>query len=781
VGIPQVMYLENVLPTSEGFQSVGYKTTGAVTIPAEATINTLETIQVASTVDAEVITGDITIEDTGDSLGEYTTGSNAEWPATGLTTYDYDVWNTNTFVYLASVDNGISRVFPFTNLFPTQTTTYGLVHFLNNLDISLSNFPAYMYRYVGPLAANSTTDLEFNWQFYLEPGDSNTAPVSPEWEARMDAGIGVAASGAGLRVVYSTIDEKLYIKTSTGSWGVENQTTLQELPLVLSITTWYKAQVVAAYNSATERIDVTVTIRDSADTILALLIQELPEGFAFNNYIGFGLQTPKFDLVDSTEPPEGYRPNLVAYAAMEFTAEIPDTATTILSDVVPIDFVFFSDDTVTASRNAVDTFENLAVTVPEDFESPASSDKFSSATVRGRCFVAIKKADDTTKIYEVHYEDPGYSFEDITATISSSLGSLISINSVLGVAGSYNYLILYTKVSYHWSSTTTVTDFAASLVSGAGSEYIANLKGDISFCKSHVAGLYIYTSGNVLFAAYTGNARYPWKFREISDSGGYSYSQQVSGDTNSAAQRGISNSRVVQNLAPDSASLVAPEASTFFERTKIWDTFNFTSFVFELLRESETVSLLDVDNKYRIWDYLDRYLFVPYQQTDNTTLYAYEQVLVYDALLARYGKLALQHHCLTANSKSIYAYNFITGEKWKLLFDIYDPDWDITNPSIMLLGKYQVARDKFLTLQELSVESAQNETFETRDFVVRAYRTLDGKNFLAPVVLVPVTADSSGSLASYKARVTGKNISLAFFGRFDISSLELTITLDGDR
>jgi hypothetical protein len=786
-GIPQVMYMENVLPTVEGFQSVGYVEDGTVA-GAEVGINCIENISVATTVIGDIEVGDISIEDEGESESSWTAVT-TYLVYGGTATSDLSVFGPPPYEYPdigipfdAAYDNVASFAVVLTDIHPTLNA-YSVFHYSGVLEVSPAHFESYYRRELGNLS--SVTEWSTNLEFYLAPGFSNVPDAGDQWEARLDLGLGVSAAGAGLRVVYSLTDEKLYIKTSTGGWDNQNQTTLSEFSLILSATTWYVAKITSARNPDTNTRDVSVRIETTGGTLLALLTASLPDTHVYGNYLGLALDTPKFDMV----PGAAYTPNMVAITNILFEAEVPDTSTQVLANMVSIDVAFLGDNNVTASRAELPGFENLTVVVPDDFVSPASSDYFTFASVRGRCFVGIRRFfSGTFHLYEVtcDLDTLVFTFDDITEEVAATFGELFEFDSVLGVVGSYNYLILYTAVSTHWSSTTTPTDFSASLVSGAGSEYVANLKGDITFCKPHVGGFFIYTTGNVIYCIYTGNARYPWKFREVSESSGYSYSQQVSGDTNSETHRGISNSRAIQGLSPDGARLAASEVSNFLERTKVWDTYDFSTNTFSVVQESELRTLVDINEKYRLWFYLDRYILVPYDQESpddegSTWRNRYSKVLVFDTLLQRYGKLSIPHHTILANSKSIYFFDHETGQKHVLNFDIHSEDLSPSFQSILLLGKFQFVRGNFLTLQQVSIESTQDEDLLTREFTVRVFRTLDGKNFLASVPLVLIPSESIGTLATYRCRVAGQNFSIGLLGKFDANTLDMRFTVDGSR
>lgn len=71
-----------------------------------------------------------------------------------------------------------------------------------------------------------------------------------------------------------------------------------------------------------------------------------------------------------------------------------------------------------------------------------------------------------------------------------------------------------------WSSLIDPTDFTPSLVTGAGGGAVQGAKGDIVCCVSHTIGLVIYTNQNAVAAPTSGNARYPFNFRELVASGG---------------------------------------------------------------------------------------------------------------------------------------------------------------------------------------------------------------------------------------------------------------------
>jgi hypothetical protein len=450
-----------------------------------------------------------------------------------------------------------------------------------------------------------------------------------------------------------------------------------------------------------------------------------------------------------------------------------------LSNVV---IAFKADQTARWSPSGV-IFSNYVVSLPSDFQSPASPDEISQAFVRGIAFMAIKSAaTGTMRIYTLNRSsDPGAFFlTEVTSEIAAGIPAPFSINDINSIVGSFNYLVLLSKSTVFWSSTTVPTDFSPSLVSGAGYEFVNNLKDTINFAKDHSAGFTIYTGKNAVFASYTGNARYPWKFREVQGSGGFTSQTQVSGDTNTAAQIGVTNTGQLQAIGPDSAELISKEVSDFFERSTVYDRY--------LSAGTGTFSIVSGGLKgplghYQAYIFLDRYILCPYGRVQSGSLDCYEYVLVFDQQLKRYGKLKINFNYIYCDDADIFFVEKSTGSISKLNKNIYETNGGNTvHSGFILFGKFQYVRSRFIQMERVELESSPNTgiiPIPNRTFVVNLIPTFDGKTLTEGISLSPVSGEPGTNLVAYNCHSTAQNFCLSVAGAFDLSDVELTFCAHG--
>ena len=117
--------------------------------------------------------------------------------------------------------------------------------------------------------------------------------------------------------------------------------------------------------------------------------------------------------------------------------------------------------------------------------------------------------------------------------------------------------------------------------------------------------------------------------------------------------------------------------------------------------------------------------------------------------------------------------------------ELEDPaliDWDLS-VSKLLVGKFQLTRTRFVTVEELEFENvtrtAQVPEGATGDLETTLYHTLDGRNVEDEKVLVP--SIDEGGLVKYNARVTGQNFSVQLRGTYNINTLIFTVHQHGRR
>lgn len=722
VGIPQILYCENTFPTPEGYQSIGLKTTG--TIEHSSPILVLETMRLATEIDETTVTPDTDILDEGDELTTWIRSPN-------------DTGGADFREILQDAVEG------------DPAPSYRFQYDRNE------QIPAYMYKNFS-IGGTSSLTLTFNFRF---DGDAQFKSAFVKF---LNSSTGV---GPGIFVGHNTSDPDDSIRLWMGNaWSaVYTNTELIKIDLAapLVLDAWYELKI-QMYKNPDSTYTITANLFDDAAVNLGTL--NYTGNFSLGGYIGFVQETGVAS--------DGTR-FYTFYDNIHIEADAADISYTSVTGIENVEIAFRADNTIRWNIADNQGFSNFTGIFPVGFESPVAPEDLSWTLVRGELFVCIKNADNSTHIYRVVYDDlgPTLEFEEVTATISSSLGLAFNINNVIGITGAYNYLILLTPDSVIWSSTTDLTNFAPSLVSGAGSERIGNLKGDIQFAKEHVAGFFLYTNNNVIFATYTGNSRYPWKFREVSDSSGYTFPQQVVGDSNSAIQYGISNAKIIQAIQPQSAELIAQEATNFFERSTTWDVR--TGTVFSVMNQSSGANLLPASGKYRIWLALDRYLLIGYYSTSaDEAPTNFNVALVYDILQRRYGKINDVYHQVLISENSFYVVNFGTGEKRKIEMNIEDAV--VAGSGVLLLGKFMLARDHMLQLDNVILESGTSgATLNTPSYTLDIIPTYDGKTFLPAVTPIVDATRSTGLQMHYNCRLTAQNHCLLVRGKYDLVGVDL--------
>lgn len=393
---------------------------------------------------------------------------------------------------------------------------------------------------------------------------------------------------------------------------------------------------------------------------------------------------------------------------------------------------------------------------------PSPSSSTSIASVRGTNYYCDRTSLFTFTIDPVTKQ---LTFTDVTGSVTG-----ITVASIRYICSAYNYLIaLHDDGTIYWSSTTTPTDFTASLVTGAGSETPGN-DIDAQFLIENPAGFIVFGTHGATLAQYTGNSRYPWKFTPIGNCGGYTYTYQVWGNKESAATYCIDNGNKVRIISGGEAQLVAPEISTYLERKNYHDVFD---------TATDTFSRSDPFNIKKIHYALDRYLLVSVIEAGTS---ANSYAFLYDTLLQRYGKIKQDHQFVAANETTV---TFLPAKDWSVVpeefpytlsFDVYSADYVFAG--VILLGKFQYIRDRLLQLEQVSVESATDADVIPQNFSLTLLPSMDGKNFTTPVAL---TCTYANELVTAPVHKTAKNHSILIKGAFDINTLQLEFNVTGDR
>lgn len=754
VGIPQAIYMENVLPTPDGFQSIGFKPVLGFA-GTDTVISSVERVRLAINSSSQEITDDVDVLDEGDQIETWAKSedffydSRVAYPVGPQALYDLTV----------SEDAGAY-------LFASCLYAQGDADW---------DAPCLMIKNFGVSASTvMTLEADITFEESALAISSGLPDATPEQTFMI--GLGVDSAANGIKIYYSSTSNalKLCNYSGTGFTGRVAQFTGTTIA-ALTNGTVYTLEMTVSQSGANRT--VTAELFDGV-TSLGTVTGVYVTGYVTGGYVLLSAQRDRDS--GGTDPAtdgitETYAPQRTWIDNIHVTGDVADSTITVVSGVANIDIAFKAGATydTTWSHSSAEDWEANPVSSADDLIL-ASTTEFSTATVRGIAYVCLRAAG-TTKIFELSFlpspDEDTLVFTDITTIIGATFSTSFTTDDILGISGSFNYLLLHTATVVFWSSTTTPTDFAASLVSGAGSETPGNLKGDIAFLKEHVAGFYIYTTNNVVFAAYTGNRAYPWKFREIAGSGGFSFNSQVSGDTNSSVHYGLNNARFIQVLAPNEANVQSPEVTDFLERVKRWDIFNYSTNTFSTFSDTpgNPTSLINLAEP-RVWFVLDRYILLPYGVVSDQYTYC----LVFDSLLNRYGKLKITFNSITTDETNIYFLDYETRARKKLYFDMQysgtAQEEAFQHQGVLVLGKFQLTRGDFIQLEEVEIESAVTDS--PGDFTVHLLPTLDGKTFTAAVELTK-RANSNPDIAFYPAHTVGQNVSILCKGAFDLNTVQL--------
>lgn len=361
---------------------------------------------------------------------------------------------------------------------------------------------------------------------------------------------------------------------------------------------------------------------------------------------------------------------------------------------------------------------------------------------------------------------------DVTnRTIKAVTLTGVDTTKVTFITSAANYLIITDGITIYWSSTLTPEDFVPSQVTGAGSGKIADAKGLIVALVPIGTGFAVYTAANVVIAAYTQNARFPWVFKGADNSLGVSDVQHItySGDSGtnyawtSAGLQRINTAGTVTIMAEVTDFLAGQEFEDFDSATNELKS-EYTESPFKLKLEFVGA----------------RYLIASYG-VDSLT-----HALVYDSSLKRWGKLKYEHTCCfeinfntdaertVSSAASAKKTLGLMDKSGKVVMCDFNNNAQATD-SVLLLGKYQLVRSRMTTLDKVTLESIDADA----NFELAVKSTLDGKT--ADSVRVLTASAIAPRLREYNTRITGANHTLVVKGRFNLNSLELALHINGKR
>lgn len=375
--------------------------------------------------------------------------------------------------------------------------------------------------------------------------------------------------------------------------------------------------------------------------------------------------------------------------------------------------------------------------------------------------------------------------------------TLIGLNPLLlrGIVGSNGYLLAFDDSTVYWSSAVDPLDFVPSLITGAGSGAVTDMKGRIVACLPNINGFIVYSTGNAVGATFTSNIRFPFTFKEISGSGGIFSKEQVTHDANTEDHYALT-SVGLQQLTKTTAKTLFPEFTDFLT-ARVFEDFDSATKTF-------TETILGADLLVKLTLVAVRYLIISYGVAELT------HALLYDIAQKRWGKLKITHvDAFEYNYPNLYGeityemllnanllYSDLFGTSYQDLFTAVSTankprrtlaflqkdgtvklvDFDLgrlADDAVFLLGKYQFTRGHMLQLLGFEVENANVGA----NFAAFVLPSNDGKNFQPAVT--PYLKTNNGKLREYATRVSGVNHTLLFTGTYNLVSTLIRYTPHG--
>lgn len=352
-----------------------------------------------------------------------------------------------------------------------------------------------------------------------------------------------------------------------------------------------------------------------------------------------------------------------------------------------------------------------------------------------------------------------YTVNCVTGVLTSA--ALTGINpalDIIGITSANNYLIAWNLTTLFWSSPINPSDFAPSLITGAGSGIPTEIRGQIIACYPHLNGFLIYTTENIVLAQYSGNAQYPWIFKAVSGAMAPVDSENVTHGAVDIYNIALTAGGYIK-FSTQGAEPVFPEVSDFLA-AKHFEDYNAGVFTETPLANSLASRITRVGARYVVISY-------------GAVAGAFTHALVYDVALQRWGKLKVTHnYCFTfsqqLSTNPMHQIAFLSNDG---TVQTVDPGFATdTGAGVVIVGGISMTRGTWLTLLEVEVNAGAGLTHTVSDLP-----SSDGINFGAAL---PLTAASQGY---YPCRHTALAHALAVEGSFVLSNLQATTVQFGIR
>lgn len=364
-------------------------------------------------------------------------------------------------------------------------------------------------------------------------------------------------------------------------------------------------------------------------------------------------------------------------------------------------------------------------------------------------------------------------YDETTEAFVNTVPTGLAMADVLGFTATSGYLVAYTKTAVAWSSTILPTDFVPDRITGAGGGNVDGIAGAILFATPTPLGMNFYTQANVIGASYTGNIRYPFKFREVENSKGGISLDQIAYEANSDPQY-VYTKAGFQTINTRVAETVLPEVTDFLTGRRI-ETFDKTNVA--LVERNLTAN----EVMFKKVKYINsRYILISYGIDE------YTHSIVYDTSLSRMGKIVLDHTDVfeyvgdqTEIAKQSVTYLHRDGS---CTVSFFNPDAPPSpnNPGIVMLARIKASHTRQMTLLGVLLTLIGSNQTDT-PFFCFDLPTLDGLNASTASPVSGTLAKSTGNLREYHWRQTADSHNILIQGKFRLTTALITYTINGRR
>lgn len=392
---------------------------------------------------------------------------------------------------------------------------------------------------------------------------------------------------------------------------------------------------------------------------------------------------------------------------------------------------------------AIQSWALLPATIPS-VDLPLDPDTVTIGTVEGISYIFYSNLG-------------GFIYDELSSTLQPVFFNGLAITTTKGMLAANGYLVAYSNSEIQWSNPRDALDFVPSEVTGSGGGPVANLGGSIQYGVANSLGMLLYCEANVVAAGFTGNAKFPWRFKEIEDSKGGISLDLTAYQANSGTQFVFSKGGL-QEIKISKAVNMLPRASDFLTGRRFED-YNETTKLYEITDIPESGTMLK-----KLKYVASRYLIMSYGVSSFT------HAIVLDTALGKIGKLKTPHvdvfeyvNRQTEIAKENIAFLKADGQVEIVDFAVTNPD----SSGVLILAKLQLTRTRFINLMAVDVENVELED----TISVHSQVSLDGKNF---TVVDGFQDKKSPNIETWLFKAEGKNHGIGIIGKFNATNVQVT-------